>query len=748
MALAGGWFVFFLPALPSGVAILERDLLQTALPWRTFLADRLRAGQFPEWYPLDALGGPFPGQIVTAVFHPATLLYLILQPAVVGLKWDVLLSFACALSGAYLAARALGASRTGSGTAAAAFAFGGYTVGVYDNLPYLHGIATLPWVLAAGARLCGRLAWRHAALLGAVWALVLLGGDAQSFLLVPLLLVPPLVEARSRGKALLLLAVAALVAALIAAVTLVPALSGLRESSRGAWTAHGGQEAAWAFHPRRLLGLFIPGFIPPDWLASTSVLLLGGKPGVWAETVFVGGVPLFLAVAGVTRRRLALAAAAVIALAVLLAFGERGLLPVAMRLLPALAKFRFPEKYLALAWTATIPLMALGFDRVRSSPRRFLPLAVAGALLCAGIAALSHAGRMVPLVMSHRDAPLSTALTAALHDAWSRGAARTAEVLLGAALILVLAQRSRNWLLLLAAGGFLEVWTANAAIIRLASSDVVSGAGAFTAFIRSEARQGTPPARVRTIAPMLNLPGTLPGVDNARARYLREVAFPDTSALDGVPSMGAALPALSRRDELLLTTKVEARGPFDGLLNGCFSVDTARAGPEVVATSSLFDLALLRVPCRPRAYLAAVRPVAGPREALAAMHQGLSEGEAVWEGGPALTSAQGAVRWRSAAPELLELEVDAEAPTALVVNDAFRSGWSATIDGSSTPLYATNVGVRGVAIPQGHHVVEMRYRTPGLVPGVALSCLGALLALVFAAWGSFRPRGTRAGPAT
>lgn len=58
------------------------------------------------------------------------------------------------------------------------------------------------------------------------------------------------------------------------------------------------------------------------------------------------------------------------------------------------------------------------------------------------------------------------------------------------------------------------------------------------------------------------------------------------------------------------------------------------------------------------------------------------------------------------------IETEAETPSVLVVSEINYPGWTATIDGTPTPIHATNFLLRGVGVPAGRHRVEMRYRAP------------------------------------
>ena len=66
-----------------------------------------------------------------------------------------------------------------------------------------------------------------------------------------------------------------------------------------------------------------------------------------------------------------------------------------------------------------------------------------------------------------------------------------------------------------------------------------------------------------------------------------------------------------------------------------------------------------------------------------------------------------------------------------MVLEAWRRGWTATVDGEPAPLVRTNAVFRGVPLPPGRHRVEMSYFPQGLAWGGALGGLGlvGLLAL-------------------
>ncbi|MBS1868401.1 MAG: YfhO family protein [Actinobacteria bacterium] len=82
---------------------------------------------------------------------------------------------------------------------------------------------------------------------------------------------------------------------------------------------------------------------------------------------------------------------------------------------------------------------------------------------------------------------------------------------------------------------------------------------------------------------------------------------------------------------------------------------------------------------------------------------------------------------RSNADVALHAELDR--PGLVVLNDSWAPGWSVQVDGHPAPPVRVNDVMRGVAVPAGAHLVEWRYRVPGLRVGVLLSLVGLLAGL-------------------
>lgn len=80
--------------------------------------------------------------------------------------------------------------------------------------------------------------------------------------------------------------------------------------------------------------------------------------------------------------------------------------------------------------------------------------------------------------------------------------------------------------------------------------------------------------------------------------------------------------------------------------------------------------------------------------------------------------------------ELVKFEVDATGNNLLFMSEVYYpAGWKAYIDGKETEIIKTNYAFRGVVVPQGKHVVEMRFTSEKFALGKNLSLAGNVIVL-------------------
>jgi hypothetical protein len=151
---------------------------------------------------------------------------------------------------------------------------------------------------------------------------------------------------------------------------------------------------------------------------------------------------------------------------------------------------------------------------------------------------------------------------------------------------------------------------------------------------------------------------------------------------------------------------------------------------------------LARRPATPRAYAAAPRWVPDLDAAIHDLERNvgtLAASPSLVGSGPAFGAGPvGSVRIASYAPEQVVLEAHLARDGAVILNDLYARGWTATLDGSAARIYAANALVRGVLVPAGDHRIEMEYRLPRLRAGLWTSGASLLLCAAVVVAGSRR----------
>jgi hypothetical protein len=142
-------------------------------------------------------------------------------------------------------------------------------------------------------------------------------------------------------------------------------------------------------------------------------------------------------------------------------------------------------------------------------------------------------------------------------------------------------------------------------------------------------------------------------------------------------------------------------------------VVTDRIRPLVVRSYALGDPASLRV------VVGDAVPAGVPA----------APGSVVVEGLPAVVAgAQGRVLSSREEMAALDLVVESDRPSVLLVRDTYDIGWNATVDGLPAPVLRADGRHRAVPIPAGRSRVALRYAPPRFGFGVAVSLASAVLA--------------------
>ncbi len=94
---------------------------------------------------------------------------------------------------------------------------------------------------------------------------------------------------------------------------------------------------------------------------------------------------------------------------------------------------------------------------------------------------------------------------------------------------------------------------------------------------------------------------------------------------------------------------------------------------------------------------------------------------------PVAAGRQGSARIVREGPDFLEVEADVQAPSILLVTDAWTRGWrAAPLPGSSQDSYEllpANYALRGLALAAGKHRLRLEYAPTVLYAGALISAL-------------------------
>lgn len=761
-ALCGVVLAFYYRLWWPGLALAKRDAVRFFLPLKRYAAERLAAGELPQWFPYEGMGRPFLAIPNTGVFHPFTALYLWLS-APQAYRLTVLLSCLAAAFGMFALARTLAIPHAGACLSGVAFACSGYVASLTENVVYLYSICLLPVFFLTLEKLRkDNPAWVVAPAL--VWASIFLHGDVQTGYYYGLLAVVWVwTRCRdSRRRACLRLAGVAMLAALLAGIQLAPAAALYVDSERRL-PSFGESVLLWSTHPLRLATLVAAPVGDAADHVEIARHFFGGRPpgeppvGFWAESIYLGIPVAGLAVLGGWVRRDLRGLFLLGGLALLLSLGKYGgLYEVFSHVLPLWSAFRYPERLMGIVACAASLLAGAGVEALwkgRSAPGLWFLAAGACAALGAGLFT-EAAGTWA----SASGAP--AALARKVADASARAFLFSALVSAGVGAIVVglrrAALRPERWLAALLAVVALDLSRANQGAYHTAPVDLLTATPVLADALRRDAEVSgigrfrvlsVKGADIRYPEPVRHVLDST-GLSSLALRQSLEV---EINAEFGVEAIKVYLPGY--RAEAAAMIELAGR-TFSSQTYARYNVgyfigrtESFRGEPftqAVVARVPEYDLVLVRnpYPVKPRAYLAA-RPeparepvdlktlIARPEFSNGAIDVVEADGGSL----PILPEG-GAVTIGRYAPEETELHVETPTPAVLILLDTFDPGWRAVLDsGEQIPIMRANGLVRAVLVPGGTHTVTFHYRTPLLTEGMWLSLFGAVLCVALLARG-------------
>lgn len=700
-------FAIWIESARLGRVLAPGDGLTYYLPVHALAARMWRQGVVPGWDPWSFGGSPLLATAQVGALYPPNLVHLLLSPAA---AHDLLVVTAFAVAGT--GAGLLGRHLTGDGVAGAVcgvtFGLSGFCFGHLNHLSLLATAAWLPWSLWTLERYLARPSAVRLLVAGVPVAAAALAGHPQ--LLVVVLAVTALwgvgvaVGCRSARPALLTVAPLA-VGLLLGAVQLLPVAVHVSGSDRASL---GFEEAmSFSFSPSSL-----PLVVFPHLFGSVSGTGTGSGPfrapytGEWSLTElsgYVGAAAVVLAVLGLPpaghRRRLPAVALVAVASA-LVALGDSTPFGRLVHALPVVGQMRSWGRATIGLDLAVAVLAAYGAGAVRrgDADRR------AAGLAAMAVALLAAAAWSLP-----QRAPAG-------HAAWAVGLPLAAAVL--AALATRLPRR--------AAGPVLVALVTLDMFVSFGWWHRWRSASPTTAHVAAAIDPGTPPAW----GPVPDAPGGIDRVAFAFGDPLRAGAdIPRATSAKGIRTVGGYDPLAPA--SYLAVTGLSYRGVLDP------------SSPLLDPAAPLADLLRVtwvvtgdlegrpRPAALPEAFLVGQARPATPAEAASA-----ARGEVAFDPSamafvercdrclladrPGRAGTVGPVRW---GPASVEVPVEAERHGVLVLSQAWAPGWSAEVGGEAAPVVRVDGVVQGVPVPPGRHVVALRYETPGLRAGAAVSAL-------------------------
>jgi hypothetical protein len=759
----------YLRVLFFGETFAVRDHLTWTLPSRGFLAQSLRQGHLPEWWDGVRLGQRFAADPNNGVTYPLAWLVALVDP-LLGADLVLLLHIFLMGMGGLLFARRLGASWLGSFFGAAALMTSGYVASMMVSGTVLMPLGWMP-LLAWAALGIGlahdrrQQAGQGLTFAGLVACSVASGNPAGANNVV--LAAAIVVVTSRRWRPLGVLALATVLGILMGAASVLVAMYALGDSTRAAGLSLV-QSSAWSMHPLRLFELFWPQFLGEGLRPERNLAELWARGGgileaTWSASDYVGIPVLFCAgLATVRGERPARALGLLSLFFVVLALGSFTPIYGLYRAVFRFERFvRYPEKHLAAAVVLWTGLAAKGVDLLfaaaaRNRSLQRISLAVAGLAVVATSVPFVLRGPFTALVAQAglsrgvgMDAP------AAVSSVVEGGVQMAAMALLVPCALWL---RGRPRWQRLGQVGFVTV-----ALAQLVAHDWSTQ----VLMARDEARKlpailaPLPSPNVGEWPRVLGrvhkqTPVGYPG--EVRAVYLHELATENQA----VPFGFAQVPGYSISGTQRFESLVAASGAsnleriMDVLDIRYLILEAAQASAMGMPARSPSPFAghvvLENLDRRSRAFVAyRYRFGVSDDDSLARLFR--SERKDLDLGSVDLANA-GDGRPRAAAfadpptpcvldrplAEYVSLRCRALHAGYAVLLDEWMDGWSATVDGMPAVIERADTVFRAVAIPVGDHVVEMRYRTPGLRIGAVLSLVGiALYAGLALAWWLRRP---------
>ena len=727
-------FLPFARGVFRGESFYFRDLALYFFPLRRFVVEGLREFEIRFWNPYVHGGVPLALPPIAYTFD----LLQVLLPDERGMSLLLALHLPLAAVGFFVLVRSLTLTRMAAVGGAVAYSLGGFALSTVNLYVYLQAFAWSPfvvWALVRAARGGPRRIAVAATIVAVAASTTAVEIVAQALLVGGLLALP----GKERWSASARVAGSVPLGLGVAAAPLVVVAGALAGSAREAGFPTD-VVLAHAVHPMTLLQVVVGGLYGDldriaDRFWGQNFFPLGFP---YLLSLYIGATTLVVAAVGALRPtplRWRLLGLLLVALVVCLG-PWAGLGPL-VEALPWLRRVRFPSKAFFTVHTSVALFAALGFDALArgGEGRRWRGLAAG----LAGSGALLVAAPWLPLLVPGRtrwflahffppEAPI------ALRRIWLGlvldDAARGGLVVGAAALVAVLAATKRLRAPLAAAG-----------LVALVAADLLrTGAGLNPTVTRDffaqspESRQWADAVRgagriftcdVGQSPAYLALRSARPGGHETWSFALLADSFTPLF------NVQARLPSALSPDLTMLVPVNRVSSPEEA---SCRDLATLVPRLRDAGIAHVLSLDPLEHPD-----LTAGGDIEPARIAPALIHTYALRAPA-----PVIEVEHGDSSRLRERPGDVEFEGRAREATVARVNLTPHAGWTARVDGQPVTASSSRDGRLTLPMPPGRHQVALRFRPPGLTPGLLVSGLCAFLVCLLA---STRPGRSTRGPA-
>jgi hypothetical protein len=749
--LIGALLILFWPVL-FGVRVVFWGLpLLQFYPWHELAKQTILGGYWPLWNPWLGMGAPLLANAQSALLYPPNWVLLIL-PVEYGQGLLLAGHLLWAGIGMVKLSGSIGIGRLGRTVAGLAFMLCGY-LAARAWFPTINAsVAWLPWIILAGEAAVrqrrGLIAWPLTAALCLQW----LGGHWQTAWYTGLILLGWMAvrafSLRPDWKAIVRagarLAVAGALAFALGAAQFLPTIEYWLLSQRAAG-ADPAAALAYSLWPWQWVTL-----IAPNFFGNPAHGDFWGYANFWEDAIYVGLLPLILAVtavAGRVRRRgipgfpygylLALAG-----IAAVLGMGSwTPVFPFLFKYIPTFNLFQAPARILIAVAFALCLLAAAGAEawaRAQEAATRGPANlgVVAAAMTIAGIGAVS---------LKFIRPTYSTSILVA-------GAIG---ILIACVWRLKIESQTRP--------GLRRIWPA--AAVALVAIDLIAADAGLVPAASPDLYRAANPAGAEIASGLDGSRLFMPEDIRYRLMYSRAFLFRTFSGLaDWMDVRRWELPNVAQLDGIASANNFDSfvPGRYAALIDGVENLPD----PQRSRLLGMMDVGAIwewsaDAESPSVRYLAGgaarvwgvcgAQWMIGPEDARQAVFDPQFDPKQTvilevgrGEEGEPCTSTPKTTLVSQADPNLVRAEADFPEAGFLVLADVNYPGWNAFLDGERVPLLQADYAFRAVRVPAGKHIVEFRYEPLSFRIGLILSIVTMLLCIAVWVYGRFRKSAARA----